>query len=101
MAKIDPKDLEVMEKQGVEIKKDTLGNVLAYKGPWLPDWYDDRMEMMRDNQKELNRQKCAKLGLNEHGQTKEQQESFKKRKAVSEEKKRKAEIAAEMAIQSK
>lgn len=101
MAKVDIKDLEVLEKQGVEVKTDKQGNILGFKGPWLPDWYDDRMEMMRENQRELNRIRCEKLGLNEHGQTKEQQKAFEKRKAVAEEKKRKAELAAEIAVQNK
>lgn len=101
MAKIDPKDLEFAAQQGIEMKKDNNGAVIGYKGPWLPHWYDNYTEMLRENQNELRIQRQTKAGLNAHAQTPEQAKEFEKRKKVAMVRKEKAEMAAEMAFQNK
>ena len=80
MSKID---ISMLDKNlgGWESKTDQYGNQ-AFKGPFLPDWFDDRLECHKANQEFLRISKLQKLGLNEHGQTKEQQKAFEKRKEI-------------------
>lgn len=99
--KLDPKDLELQAKSGIETKFDQQGRPLAYKGPHLPDWYDNYNEMLKENQWAKRKQDYAREGKNEHGQTPEQEKEFKKRQAVQLERKKKAELAAEIAVQNK
>ena len=99
--KIEVSDLKEMEQSGIEIRKDRYGNSIGYKGPWLPDWYDNYTEMLRENQKARRIALNTEAGLNEHAQTKEQADAFKKRQKLAEDRKRKAELAAEMAFQNK
>ena len=99
--KIDPKELEVAATTGIEIKYNTQGQPIGYKGPWLPDWYDNYTECLRENQFEKRRIDAKKMGLNEHLQTPEQEKAFKKRQEIQLKRKEKAETAAEMVAQNK
>jgi hypothetical protein len=94
MSRIDPEMLDQIERQrGMEMKKDNDGNVLAWKGPWLPDWFDNYTECLRENQNARRVQKLKDAGLNEHGQTKEEAKSFEDRKKIQLIRKQKAEDA--------
>lgn len=94
MSKIDPEMLDQIESgRGIEFKKDNYGNVLACKGPWLPDWFDNYTECLRENQNARRIQLLREAGLNEHGQTKDQQKAFETRKKVQMIRKEKAEAA--------
>ena len=94
MSKIDPEMLDQIDLgRGITTKRDNDGNILAWKGPWLPDWYDNYTECLRCNQDELRKKKLRDAGLNEHDQTKEQAQAFEKRKQVQTVRKEKAEAA--------
>ena len=100
--KIDPKVLEIEAMQGtIEIKYNAQGQPIGWKGPWLPDWYDNYQECLKENQWAKRKLDYSKEGKNEHGQTPEQEKEFKKRQAVQLDRKRKAELAAEMSAQNK
>lgn len=102
MSIIDPRLLTQIEKGGgIEIKRNLQGLPVAYKGPHLPDWYDNYMECLKDNQNENRRLSLAKEGKNFHMQTPEQEKAFNKRVLIAKQRKEKAELAAEMAFQSK
>lgn len=100
MAEIDPKSFEKMEKADSGIQRKVVNGFTYFKGPWLEAWFDDYTEMLRRNQDEKRKQDHRKAGLNEFAQTPEQEKEFNKRKAVQAERKKKAELAAEMAIQN-
>lgn len=94
MSKIDPEMLDQIERQrGIEMKKDGDGNVLAWKGPWLPDWFDNYTECLRENQNARRVQKLRDAGLNENGQTKEQAKAFSEKQRIQKIRKQKAEDA--------
>lgn len=102
MSIIDPKLLKQIEiGGGIEIKRNLQGLPVAYKGPHLPDWYDNYMECLKDNQNENRKVMLAKEGKNFQMQTPEQEKAFNKRLALSKQRKEKAELAAEMALQNK
>ena len=100
MAQIDPKEFEKLEKSQPGIERRTVNGFTYFKGPWLENWFDDYTEMLRENQKAKRIADHKKNGLNEDGQTPEQARDFEKRKKLALEKKKKAEIAAEMALQN-
>ena len=93
MSKIDPEALEIQATGSMVVKTDANGAVIGWKGPWLPDWYDNYTECLKDNQTELRRKQLARDGRNEQGQTKEQEKEFKHRQAVQLQRKQKAEAA--------
>jgi hypothetical protein len=94
MSKIDPEMLDQIDTgRGMTTKRDNDGNILAWKGPWLPDWFDNYTECLRENQNARRVKLLRDAGLNEHGQTKEQAEAFQKRKQVQTIRKEKAEAA--------
>lgn len=94
MSKIDPEMLDHIDSgRGMTTKKDNDGNVLAWKGPWLPDWFDNYTECLRENQNARRIQLLKNAGLNENGQTQEQAKEFEKRKKVQTVRKEKAEAA--------
>ena len=88
---------EILEriKQGTTIIhfKDPNGTVLGYQGRFLKSVFDNYTECLRENAKEREQQEFKKLGLNQHGQTKEQAKAFEDRKKVQQAKKEKAELA--------
>ena len=96
MAKIDPKDLEALSTSGIEVKTDANGYAIGFKGPWLPDWYDDRMEMMRENQAQHEKDVLAKQGLNAQAQTPEQAKNLQRGINLAKQRKEKALDAAEV-----
>lgn len=98
MAKVSQEELE---KQ--KLKMATLEEVAPgyWKGPWLEDIYDNRTECWRDNQTELRNRKLKEQGLNEHGQTKEQQVKYQQRLKLAEQNREKAKILEEMMLQNK
>ena len=89
--------IEKMKKEQATIKR-VLG---GFQGPWLPHVYDNRTECWKENIAEVERLRLAKDGKNGQMQTPEQVKAFEARKKVSEDRKRKAELAAEMAFQNK
>lgn len=99
--RVDETLLKEAETSGMIPRRDAHGNIIAWKGPWLPHWYDNYMEALRENQNEHRIQEHKKIGLNEQGQTKEQEVQFKRDQQLAKDKQRKAELAAEMAFQNK
>ncbi len=91
---------EVNKKVIDEIKRgNTIFQVLdnegaptgIFKGPWLEKFYDNYTEALRENQTERRVKLLKEKGLNEFGQTADQEKSFKKRQALSKEKQERAE----------
>lgn len=101
MAKIDPEVVKRMQSTSCKIVAIQIGNMIGFKGPWLPDHYESFSEALRENAAELARQEQKKLGLNAGWQTPEQEKAFKERKKAQTERQKKAELAAEMANQTK
>ena len=100
MPKIDESQFKTMVRDDPRIERKIVNGFPYFKGPWLPDWYDNYVEMLRDNQN-VRRIKLQKdMGLNEHAQTPEQEKAFFKKKAVQEDRRKKAELAAEMVKQN-
>ena len=94
MSKIDPEMLDQIEQgRGMELRKDKDGNILAWKGPWLPDWFDNYTECLRENQNARREKLLREAGLNKHGQTKDQFAAFEKRGKIQTIRKEKAEAA--------
>jgi hypothetical protein len=94
MSKIDPEMLDqIGSASGIEYKKDNHGNILAVKGPWLPDWFDNYTECLRENQNARRIQLLQKAGKNPNGQTKEVAKAFEDRKKIQLIRKERAETA--------
>lgn len=94
MSRIDPKALDhVQAMSGIVIKSDAHGMPLAYKGPHLPDYFDNYTECLKENSAALRKSTLKAKGLNEHGQTPEQEKSFKQRQQVRLARKKKSEDA--------
>lgn len=94
MSKIDPEMLDQIEAgRGMETKRDKEGNILAWKGPWLPDYFDNYTECLRENQNARRIKLLKDAGLNASGQTPEQQKAFEQRASIQKVRKEKAEAA--------
>ena len=94
MAIVDPEMLKKIQHGSTIIQfKDPAGAVLGYQGRFLKSVFDNYTECLRENAKEREQQEFKKLGLNQHGQTKEQAKAFEDRKKVQQAKKEKAELA--------
>lgn len=94
MSIIDPEILKRTQEGTVIIQvKDAMGNAIGYKGRFLPHTYDNFTEALRENQKAREQTEFKRLGLNEHGQTKEQAKAFEDKKKIQQLKKDKAEMA--------
>lgn len=87
--------LRESEESGMVPRRDRNGNIIAWKGPFLPHWYEGYMEAHKENQTACRIAQNAKSGLNEQAQTKEQEIQFKKDQARAAESKRRAEILFE------
>lgn len=94
MSKIDPEMLDQIDTgHGITTKKDNNGNVLAWKGPWLPDWFDNYTECLRENQNAKRVQVFKNAGLNNHGQSQAEAKAFDDKKKIQMVRKQKAEAA--------
>lgn len=94
MSKIDPIVLDQIEAgASMQVKSDSNGMPIAWKGPWLPDWFDNYMECHKENQAALRIKKLKAEGKNENGQTPEQEKEFKHRAEIQQQRKQKAEAA--------
>lgn len=101
MPRVPEEFLKEAEVQGIEYKTDKNGALLGIKGPWLPHWYDNYTEMLRENMNERRTQVNKQHGLNEHGQTPAQEKSMQREKIRTDKLKDKAELAGVMAEQAK
>lgn len=102
MAMINKDVVEKMKNAVCKIKAVQIGGTVGFVGPWLPDnYYDSFIECHTENQKELSRQEAKKAACNETWQTPQQEEAFNKRRKVQADRRKKAELAAEMATQNK
>jgi len=94
---VDPKEIEK-----IIVAKNTIEEVPGgFKGNYLPHVYDNRSEALRENVLEADRIRLSKEGKNIHGQTPEQVKAYESRKKVALDKKAKAEMAAEIAVQNR
>jgi len=92
----------VEEIKKMKTSQNTIEEVLGgFKGQFLPHVYDNRSEALRANILEAERIRLAREGKNINMQTPEQVKAYEARKKVSTEKKLKAEMAAEIALQNK
>lgn len=93
MAEIDPKQVEILERgRGVTQVLGDDGKPLGiFRGPWLDKYYDSYTECLFKNIEAKRIADNLKQGLNEHGQTKEQELDFQRRKKLADEKKKRAE----------
>ena len=99
MAKLSKEDIDKMTVEQATIIEDPPG---VFSSTYFPDEkYDDRREAWYNAIKKRSDAALALEGRNIHGQTPEQVRAFEARKKVQEERKRKAELAAEMALQYK
>lgn len=94
---VAPEQLKKMEQDQFTIKK-VLG---GWKGPLLEHVYDDRSECWRENIAEAERRRLERDGKNIHMQTPSQVKAFQIKQREQLEKKKRAELAAEMANQNK
>lgn len=102
MAMIDKELVSKLQNTTQKIKAVQIGNMIGFVGPWLPNnHYEGFQECLIANQQELARQDQKRLGLNDTWQNEEQAKAFEKRKKISAERKRKAELAGELASQNK
>lgn len=101
MAMIDPKLVAQMKNTVCKIEAVPVGNMIGFKGPWLDGVFESFSEALRENQKELARRQQKEMGLNETWQSPEEAKAFEKKKRVALERQKKAELAAEMALQNK
>lgn len=102
MPQIDPEIVKQMRNTTYKIEAVQIGNMIGFKGPWLPDaYFDSWSEALRENQKEKARLDQKKEGVNETWQTPEQEKAFEKKKKIQLDRQRKAELAATMASQNK
>ncbi len=92
MSKIDPAMLDQLDT-GWVFKRDQYGNILACKGPWLPDYFDNYTEALRENQNANRVSKLKAQGLNPQGQTEAQSKAFENKRKIQLIKKEKAETA--------
>lgn len=100
--------MKITEDQLANIKQNSGGievmqlpnGILAYKGPWIPDYFDNYTECLYANINHRRNEEARKRGLNEQFQTPAQQAEFEKRRKIQMELKRRAEIAAELAGQA-
>lgn len=98
MSEIDPKAVEQMKIKDAGIRQVHPG---VFEGPHLKGkFYDNYTECLYANINYARERKLKMAGLNDQGQTPEQAKAFERRKKASDEKKRKAEVAAEMAVQN-
>lgn len=90
MAIIDPEILKATQEGTTIIEvRDATGRLLGFKGRFLPHTYDNFGEALRENSKIDNLNRCKSKGLNEFGQTPEQEKEFKenaKRQKMAKEK---------------
>ena len=99
MPKLTEEDIKKMKVQTATIIEDPPG--VFYSTFFPQDKYDDKKEAWYQAIEKREKMKLEANGLNIHGQTPKQVKEFESRKRVQEEKKRKAELAAEMAYQNK
>lgn len=94
MGVIDPSVLErkMAGNQLVEVKN-AQGVTIGWKGPFVESVYDNMTECLRDNQNARRIQEAKSRGLNEHGQTKEQEAEFKKKQKEQLARKERADMA--------
>ena len=100
---IDPSVLKNrLKSHGIINILDEEGSPTGYfKGPWSPRIFDNYTETLKINQDVLRIKMLKDKGLNQYGQTKEQENSMNERRKVTARKKEKAEMAAEIALQNK
>lgn len=106
MAKVDPELVKEMSEFGMKKKQLADGSVI-HAGPWLKEkngdsvWYDSYTEALYANISEKRKMDLAKEGLNENGQTKQQEADFKKRMEISKKNKEKAAVILQATEQLK
>lgn len=100
MAIVDPEVLKRTQEGTTIVEvRDAGGNIVGYKGRFLKNQdgtavvFDNRMEAHKMNQTAHRIQDLKSKGLNEYGQTKEQEEAFNKRKKLQQARRDKADIA--------
>ena len=75
-ASVALKSKQVSEKG---ILEKTVEGKTAFKGPFLPDWFDDREECSSENSRARQQAEYRKSGLDEFGRTKRQVALHKKK----------------------
>ena len=108
MTEISNKYVEEMsiEETSMRVKQLSDGTIV-HAGPWLKDkngapvWFDNYTECLYANINFKRIQTNKRNGLNEHGQTPDQEKAFKERQKEALKKKEKAAVAAEMVTQNK
>ena len=103
MGKINNAQIKQMESNHGEIEVRRLKNgMLAYRGPWLKnEWYDSYTECLYANINFKRDREAKDRGLNRNFQTPAQQKAAEERGEAATKKQKTAELAAEMAAQSK
>lgn len=97
MARIPQAELEKAKEQVLDIQVLTIpGKGQVFIGPYLKDGFDSYTECLFANSAHKRNEDMKVLGLNEHGQTKEQQKDFENRKRTAIKRKEQAEVASEM-----
>lgn len=90
MAIIDPTVVEKMKKVGIWDVKSEDGTHIGFQGSELPHVYEFWTEAFKANMDAALYRELRERGLNEHGQTPEQEAAYKKRKIEQEAKKERA-----------
>lgn len=104
---IDPREVEATTGDGCTIRHKILQNgMAAFYGPWLknkegqPRYFDTYTEALYANINYKREQDFKSQGLNQYGQTPEQEKAFKERQKEANLMKQKARIADQMLVQS-
>lgn len=108
MSEVDPKIIAELDQEKHGMKSKQLANgMVVWSGPWLkekngqPKFFDNYTEALYANINHKRNETLRAAGLNEHGQTPEQEKAFKAKQAEQFKKKKAAEVAVEMVAQTK
>jgi len=78
------KEAQKKKDERFEVVTKKIGEQTLFKGKVLPTWYDSYDECVNANQEAKRKADNAKLGLNEFGQTKDEEERSKEIKSLIE-----------------
>lgn len=88
MAKVNVAELEALEAKQLktaletQIQEKTVAGKKLFKGPSLPDWFDDYGECILENGEAKRQVEYKRSGLDEFGRTPEQVEYSKEKAAL-------------------
>lgn len=98
MAKVSQEEYDKMKIDSSRRIEEVAPGV--FKGPWLPDLYDNRTECWRENMEFLEKKERREAGQNESGRTVEEEKVYQQKRKVQLEKKRQSELLEQAALKA-